>query len=355
MSLTQLELFNATVTHQKHDGILFYADFTPDLENRIREKYNLDEKADLRDYFGMFNPKQITIPPKSPRPSDFEQYYEDIEKPEGAYIDDNGVLHMPGSLYHFTHYVSPLRNATSLEQIESFPYEVIFNAADAQAPEYDEQITSQDKVAVGWVGHMYEDSWQIRGYEQFLMDMMTQPEWCEYILDKVTERNIFNATAAAKAGANFIMTGDDVANQNAMMFSVEQWRKFIKPRWAKVYSAAKEIKPDIQIWYHSDGNIIEIIDELIEIGVTILNPVQPECLDLVAVKKQYGDKIVMDGTIGTQTTMPFGTADDVKNTIKNNVSNLGYDGALILSPTHILEPEVPMENIEAFVETAKSI
>lgn len=359
MTSTQLDMFNATVTHQAHDEVLFYAAFTPDLDCRIRQKYKLDDSVNLVDYFGMFNPTPILIPEDDSKQRSFEQYYQDIDKPEGTHLDANGVLHIPGSLYHFTRYISPLRNATSFEQIESFPYKDFSNAGtNVNIDDLSKQVAqahSQGKVATIWVGHMYEDSWQIRGYEQFLMDMIAQPQWCEFILDKITERNMLNATVAAKAGIDYIRTGDDVANQNALMFSIEQWRKFIKPRWAKVYAAAREIKPDIQIWYHSDGNITDIIPELIDIGVTILNPIQPECLDTIVVKKQYGDKLVLDGTIGTQTTMPYGTADDVKNLITENVKNLGYDGALILSPTHVLEPEVPLENIEAFIETARSM
>lgn len=359
MSPTQLELFNATVTHQQHEQILFYASFTPDLEQRVRQKYELDDQIDLRDYFGMFNPQQVLVDRDDSQQSDFGRYYQDIDKPENSFLDHNGVLHLPGNFYHFTTYVSPLREAETFDQIESFPYK------DYSAPVLDSEIERmsklvqkthrQGRVATSWIGHMYEDSWQVRGYEQFLMDMAVEPEWCEFILDKFTQRNLSNATAAAKAGVDYIMTGDDVASQISLIFGIDKWRQFIKPRWAKVYTAARAIKSDIEIWYHSDGNISEIIPELIKIGVTILNPIQPECLDPLMAKENYGDKLVLDGTIGTQTTMPYGSVDDVKNVIKENASKLSYDGGLILSPTHVLEPEVPLENIAAFVETAQSI
>ena len=127
----------------------------------------------------------------------------------------------------------------------------------------------------------------------------------------------------------------------------------MKPRWAKVFAAARAIKPDIQIWYHSDGNIMDIIPELIEIGVTILNPVQPECLDPREVKRRFGSRVVIDGTIGTQTTMPFGTPAEVRRKVRESVETLGGDGGLILSPTHVLEPEVPTANVQAFVDAAK--
>jgi len=137
------------------------------------------------------------------------------------------------------------------------------------------------------------------------------------------------------------------------MFSPDMWRRFMKTRWAKVWSAARTIKPDIEIFYHSDGNILDIIPDLIEIGVTILNPIQPECLDPLMVKRRFGDRIVLHGTIGTQTTMPFGTPDQVRQTVRERVERLGADGALILAPTHVLEPEVPLANVEAFFEACR--
>ncbi len=102
------------------------------------------------------------------------------------------------------------------------------------------------------------------------------------------------------------------------------------------------------VWYHSDGNISDIIDDLIEVGVTVLNPVQPECLDLKWVKDRYADKLAFWGTIGTQSTMPWGTPDDVRNTVKDMIELFGP--GLLLAPTHVLEPEVPWENVLAFFD-----
>ncbi|MDA0745827.1 MAG: hypothetical protein O2954_04865 [bacterium] len=353
--MTQLECFQATVEHRPHEGLLFYANFTPDLERRVREANGLDDKTSLRDFFGMYHPTEIG--PRAPEglaKPDFWTYYEDLDIPAGSYLDGHGVLHTPGSMYHFTHYVSPLRNAQNFEDLESFPYPHVNGFTEDHMATQVEAIHAAGKIASGWTGHMYETAWQIRGYEPFLIDMALQPEWCEYILDRLTERNLKVAEAAARAGIDVLRTGDDVANQNTLMFSIEQWRKLMKPRWAKVCEAARRIKPDIQIWYHSDGNIEDIIPELIEIGITILNPVQPECMDPLHIKKKFGDKIVIDGTIGTQTTMPFGSPDEVRKIVHERVQTLAGDGAFIASPTHVLEPEVPLENLNAFVETAKA-
>jgi uroporphyrinogen decarboxylase len=198
---------------------------------------------------------------------------------------------------------------------------------------------------------MYENSWQIRGYEEFLMDLLTQQEWAELLLDRFCENNVRTAAAVARAGYDCLSTGDDVANQNALMMRPAVWRELMKPRWARVIEAARTIKPDIHVWYHSDGNVEEILDDLVEIGITILNPVQPECMDPVRIRRRFGKRLAFDGCIGTQTTFPFGKPADMRRVIRELASALdAKSGGLMLSPTHVLEPEVPPENVVAFFE-----
>lgn len=105
--------------------------------------------------------------------------------------------------------------------------------------------------------------------------------------------------------------------------------------------------------YHSDGVIYDIIPELIEIGVDVLNPVQPECVDPTALKAQYGDRLSFWGTIGTQTTMPFGMPEEVRENVRHMIETVGKGGGLLIAPTHLLEPEVPWENIEALIRAVK--
>ncbi len=116
----------------------------------------------------------------------------------------------------------------------------------------------------------------------------------------------------------------------------------MKPRWARVIAAARAIKPDMHVWYHSDGNIWDILDDLIEIGITILNPVQPECMNPLEIRKRCGKRLAFDGCVGTQTTFPFGTPAEMRRVVRELVETLdGKNGGLMLSPTHVLEPEVP--------------
>ncbi len=357
-SLTQLELFKVTMEHKcgKETGFLFYAEITADLKTRVRNELGIPSGVIDKDWFGMFRP--ILIKPFKPDMAeipreDLMEYYSDIDMPPNAEISSFGVLLLPGSMYHFRRYISPLRNISSLDEIMKYPFPSHKGCTQADLRETVDTAHAGGRVASCLIGHMYEEAWQIRGYENFLADMALDPENCEYILDRIIEYDIETAVAAAKAGADLINTGDDVANQRDMMFSADMWRRFIKPRWARLYSEVKKANPGTKIRYHSDGNIISIIPELIEIGVDILNPVQPECLDLSEISRRFGKDLVFDGGIGTQSVMPFGMPDDVRKAVRELKQTLGRDGALIISPTHMLEPEVPIANICAFAEACR--
>jgi len=107
-------------------------------------------------------------------------------------------------------------------------------------------------------------------------------------------------------------TGDDVGVQTGMMMYLDRWRELLKPRFREVIQAARDVQPDIPVWYHSDGDVRAIIDCLIEVGVTVLNPIQPECLPVEEIADTYRGKLAFWGTIGTQTVMPFGSPDDAE-------------------------------------------
>lgn len=357
MTRNDIQRFRDTVGHTSHADLLYNCSLSPNLRDRIISATGLAE-SEIGEYFGMFRSVNIAADNGAVKfsPADRPEllpYFSDIDIPDDAWFDMWGVLRVPTGTWHFFKRVSPLRKAESLQQLEDYPF--------PDASRYDLQLMKNQveaahaagRVVVCGIGHMYESAWQIRGYENFLMDMATEPEMCAYILDRLCERNTRVAELAAEAGADYISTGDDVANQRTLMFDIDMWRRFIKERWSKVYNAAKSIKPDIKVWYHSDGNIMDIIPELIEIGVDILNPVQPECMDLSEIKKRFGSRLVLDGTIGTQTTMPFGTSDEVRAIVRKRKQDLGSEGALILSPTHLLEPDVPVENVLTFLEECR--
>ncbi len=349
--MTQRELFAATLAHRSTGRFLYYAGFIAETEAALRKYVNMKPEESVAERFGCFVQQNVTLrEPDGHRPPSFERYFADMERPAGARINWLGVLEIPGSVFHFTHYVSPLRNCGSVAEMADFPFPSAQGYTDGHMAAEVAALHDEGLIARTWVGHQYENAWQVRGYEEFLMDMALCPEVPHFVMAQMQKPALARAVAAARAGCDMISTGDDVANQRALMFKPEQWRTFIKAYWKPVYDQARAIKPDIAIWYHSDGNIAAILPELVELGVSVLNPVQPECLDVHALKERFGAQLVLDGVIGTQSTMPFGSPAQVKAAVRQAKRDLGYDGALILSPTHVLEPDVPPRNITAFFE-----
>lgn len=155
-------------------------------------------------------------------------------------------------------------------------------------------------------------------------------------------------------GVDVIYLGDDIGMQSSVMMSEELYKRFLLPRLASVISAARAINPDIIVFYHSCGYVTPFIPLLIEAGIDVLNPVQPECMDFEEIHAEFGDKLSFFGTLGTQTTFPFGTMQDVKDAVKHNLDIAGEKGGLIVAPTHLLEPEVPWANVKAYVEACEN-
>jgi uroporphyrinogen decarboxylase len=288
-------------------------------------------------------------PPPGYQAPDYRVYHREFLGRDGFTIDGNGCGHQGHGFYHFTEYISPLRNAQTGAEIRAYPVVSNQDWLDDQLHAAAAAAHARGDTAGVFVGHMYENAWQVRGYEPFLMDLLTQRDWAEWLLDRYCENNLRVAVAAARADYDMIATGDDVANQTALMFQPALWREVMKPRWAQVIAAAKAIKPGIHVWYHSDGNVEVILDDLVEIGIDILNPVQPECVDPLAIRRRYGRRLAFDGCVGTQTTFPFGTPADMARVVRELGERLdARRGGLMLSPTHVLEPEVTPENVAAF-------
>jgi len=349
---TDLQVFRDTTAHRRPERLLYSAGFTPDLHRRVVEHVGTE---DVAGHYGFWRPRGLTTRrPENLPPLDYSPYWEGEDLPEGTTFDAHGVAMVPSGFYHFWGYVSPLRNVSRLADIEAYPLDdpsgwdyshMAGEVADAHAA---------GRVATLFVGHMYETAWQIRGYEQFLLDTIERPAWAECLLERLFQQNYVRAVAAARAGADLIFCGDDVANQNALMFSPETWRTLIHSRWAKLWRTVKDIHPDVRIKYHSDGNVMAALDQMVDAGLDILNPVQPECLDADEAHRRFGDRLTFDGCIGTQSTMPWGTPADVRARVKEVIDKYGRSGGLIVAPTHVLEPEVPLENIDALADACRA-
>jgi uroporphyrinogen decarboxylase len=200
---------------------------------------------------------------------------------------------------------------------------------------------------------IFETAWALRGYEQLMMDMAAAPAAAERILDVPFRYHQEVTRQLVKLGVDMIWLGDDVGGQNSMLMSPKMWRTFLKPRMAELIASLRAVNPAIKIAYHSDGVIYPIIPELIEIGVDVLNPIQPMAMDPGKLKREYGKDLCFWGSIDIQQTLPFGTPQDVRLEIINRLKTIGRGGGLLIGPTHNLQLDTPLENFWAMVETIR--
>lgn len=200
---------------------------------------------------------------------------------------------------------------------------------------------------------IFETAWALRGYERMLTDLALRPELAERILDFPYHYHLVAAKTLAQMGVDMIWLGDDIGAQNSMLISPKMWRKFLKPRMANLIAEVKAANPQVKVAYHSDGSIYPIIPDLIEIGVDVLNPIQPASMDPAELKRLYGDRLCFWGSIDEQHTLPFGSPADVRAEVQTRLDTLGKNGGLIIGPTHHVQLDTPMENFWAMVNAVK--
>jgi uroporphyrinogen decarboxylase len=281
----------------------------------------LKKKTGTADYHAYFDfpYRYVELEPSVQKP-DYSRYYRELP-PAAKPLSWNpewGVLSVPGSTAHFEEMLHPMEHFENPGEILSYPfpdYNEVYRWKDFDAKVA--VLKQADLITIAFMQMtIFEIAWYLRGMENFMIDLIANREFAETLLDAILNVRINMAEKYARFGIDILMLGDDVSTQLEMMMHPDLWRKLIKPRLAEVIRAAKQVKDDILIFYHGDGNLQTIIPDLIEIGIDILNPVQPECMDPVVIKKQYGGRLSFWGTIGTQTTLPFGTARDVEEVVK---------------------------------------
>ena len=280
------------------------------------------------------------------------ELYKRESLPESTVFDEYGIGHSKGSEYafHMTRMHHPLKGA-DINEILDYPYPTVPEEELSHITRKVQDLRSEGLASFAFMQMtVWEASWYLRSMDELMVDMMMQDEKATALLDKITQFAVSKATTYARAGVDILSLGDDIGTQDSIMMDVGFWEYWLKPRIAKVIDSARQVHPDILIFYHSCGYILPFIDQLIEIGVDILNPVQPECMRFDEVHDTYGDRLSFWGTLGTQELLPFGTKEEVLQTTISRLEKCGEAGGLVIGPTHMVEPEVPWENLSAIME-----
>lgn len=353
MVVTHRERILAACRREEPDRLPFLFGMVPPKAEEWRRARNHEDYAA---YYG-FDVRPAKCMPRE-RPTDFSRYWEGRTFSGPVTFDAEwGYATVAGdATSHFRHWESPFAGREfSMDDAAGYPLpdwdnEALYAQVQAQNDARHAEGYATDCI-VGF--GTFDYGWLIRGYEDFLVDLAEGSDAALHLADRVSDAIAARCRRMAERGTDIVGFGEDVGTQNAMIMSPDLWRREIKPRFRKIVAAAKQANPEVLFFYHSDGTILDIIPDLIELGIDILNPVQPECMDPAAIKRRFGADLAFWGCMGTQTTMPHGTPAEVKARVHDLFETVGRGGGFVCSPSHVLEPEVPLANVDAFVEACR--
>ncbi len=337
------ERVRTTIEHREADRVPLFATYTPETAALLRKRSASDE-ADIGVYMGNDIVKGCV---------GLEMSYYMNE--DSTYVCPFGITwkNVYNSSGHYTEIVDfPLAGDESRLDSYSIPdptdpalYKPMEEILDRYGRDY--WIVGSCQCSI------FEAAWYLRGLDQFLMDLALNPGYVNALMDTVMEFPRQALRKYIEMGVDMVWMGDDVSTQTAMMISPEMWREYLKPRYAKLFREFKELNPDIKIAYHSCGNCEAILPEMIEIGLDVLNPVQPLAIDPLTVKRKYGQQLTLFGAMDVQRIMPFGSATEVTAEVKRLVEGCGSGGGFILAGAHHLQSDTGLANIDAFYEAGR--
>lgn len=248
------------------------------------------------------------------------------------------------------HLEKPPLSAPSWEGY-AFPKPESFFRPDWKEAAYQTCAERSDSFLIGHLGWgLFERSWNLRGFENALLDAIAEPDFYAEMLDKLMELYLAFVAYTVDLPIDGILFGDDWGDQRGVMLGPERWRKFIKPRWAKIYAAVHAAGKITMS--HSCGSVAEIIPDMIEIGLDVLESVQPEAAGMnpYELKRKWGDKITFWGCLGSQSLIPHGRPRDIRAEICKLRQEMGRGGGYILAPAKPFQPGTPIENAVAVIE-----
>jgi len=209
-----------------------------------------------------------------------------------------------------------------------------------------------DRFRVFQIGFsLYERAWTLRGMEPLMTDFYDQPEFVHELLGRIADYNIAQVREALKRDIDAVYFGDDWGQQHGLQMGPRLWREFILPQLRRMYAVVREAGKFVMI--HSCGDVDELFDDLLAIGLNCFNPFQPEVMDVYSLLPRYRGRLAFHGGLSTQRTLPFGTVEDVRSEVRR-LLEMGREGGYIFAPAHDVEGDVPLENMLAAIELVQN-
>jgi len=275
----------------------------------------------------------------------------------GTIVNEWGMRLKPFGLYNELA-AFPLSCVNTVKDLDSHEFpdpfaEGRFDAAKKLMRKY-----SKDYAIVANLECLFfEIAWYLVGLEKFLMDLLMEKEYTLALLDRILEINTKVGIRLIEMGADVIWAGDDFGTQKGMLMSPELWRKVFKPRIRKTIAEFKKVNPAVKVAWHSCGSIVPIIGDFIDIGLDILNPIQPLAAGMAPkfLKDTYGNSLTFFGGIDIQELLPRARPGEVKKEVKRIANIMGKGGGYIVAPAHHIQNDTPLENIFALFEAVKEL
>ncbi len=350
----------AAINHKQPDHPPIYVSLTPQIAKKLSDALQIpyEEPIDAMEsarisHVGLLTKLGvdiIAIAPTAPKNAPT------IIHPDGRIKNEWGMISRDVGIYsEIVEY--PLANASTEQDIINYPF------PDPNAPgRFDSAISTMNTYSnkYGIIGDVetmfFEISWYLTGLEKFLTDMMLETEYQTYLMDKIMNYIIVAGKRLIEMGVDILWCGDDFGGQQGMIIDPDTWRQIFKPRIKYMFEEFRKVRPDIKIAWHSCGSILPIIPDFIEIGLDILNPIQPLAhgMDPLFLKKTYGKDLIFFGGIDVQQLLPCGSPQMIKDEVRRRIDILGKDGGYIVAPAHNIQPDTPIENIMAFFEAVKA-
>ncbi|MAE67028.1 MAG: hypothetical protein CMJ18_22435 [Phycisphaeraceae bacterium] len=264
---------------------------------------------------------------------------------DGRYVDDFGVEFRRGAALHVEQPALPESTLAGY----TFPD----LATDRHFADLGDRLDAHsDRFRIVQLGMMFfERAWSLRGMEAFFMDLHEHPAFVDDLLDGLESvcTGLIDRLVRDHGGRiDAIGLTDDYGGQSSLLISPEHWRRFIKPHLRRLYDRIHDAGKFV--YMHSCGHVLPIIGDLVEVGGNILQPVQPEAMDVLEVKRRFGRDVCLMGGMSTQRTLPYGTPDEVRAEVRDTVARLGAGGGYIAAPAKPILPGVPIENAIALID-----
>jgi uroporphyrinogen decarboxylase len=349
------------IRHEEADFVPYNFHAIPLVYTKLQEHYGLKDSLEVADFIGNHVVKIGSDFNYNPWAGDMQKV---SLTPSGGPVETN--LDQAGAL-HADEFGCVWDRSSGMPHPVAYPLAEGHQLLESYAfpdPYRQGRFEQAGELAARWRGKafifaklgmaLFERAWSIRGMAELLMDMVERPEFVDELLDRILyEWNLPIIEQQLAIGVDGFYFADDWGAKTGMIFSPAMWRRFIKPRLATIYQRCRQA--GVYVGQHSDGNILEIFPDLIEIGLDIFNPLEPAAMDPPEMKRRFGSQVTFYGGVDVERTLPFGTPEEVRAEVRERAATLGKGGGYILQTSHTILWDVPLENLTAYVEAVRAL